>query len=154
VLFKDVFLWWLFELTHHFTVVKSVVVICGSNMEIQRSLLLTSCTWDNGNYESFRMIPVTQDCPYVEAFYDPVEKVLVVLSKEKKESVTLLPKLDEYGNAAQKHNRPLVDRQRVTYFKEYYIKKPEEIREFIELFAINADGFDYNQLMKTAAEAA
>jgi hypothetical protein len=100
------------------------------------------------------MIPINQECPYVEVFYDPEEKVLVVLSKEKKESMTLVPKLDEYGNATKKNNRPLVDRQRMNYFKEYYIKKPEEVEAFIQLFAINADGFDYEKSLKAAIEAA
>lgn len=123
-------------------------------MQIQRSLLLTSCKWNNGNYESFRMIPVTQECPYVEAFYDPELKVLVVLSKEKKESLAVVPKIDAYGNDARKNNRPLVDRHRMAYFKEYYITKPEEVTQFIKLFAFNAEIFDYNKIIERPAKAA
>jgi hypothetical protein len=120
-------------------------------MQIQRSLLLTSCTWDNGNYESFRMIPLTQECPYVEAFYDPTIKVLVVLLKEKKERLTLVPRLDEYGNETKKNNRALIDRQRAEYYKEYYITRPEEVEQFIELFAYNADAFNYRKILDQQA---
>lgn len=121
---------------------------------IPKSLLLTSCTWDNGAYESFRMIPVTQDCPYVEAFYDPLEKLLVVLSKDKKESMTMVHKVDEYGNAVKKNNRPLIDRQRMVSFKEFYITKPEEIKQFINLFAYNANAFNYHKFLEARVEAA
>lgn len=116
-------------------------------MTAKHSLLLTSCTWDSGNYQSFRMIPVTQGCPYVEAFYDPAVKVLVVLSKDQKESLTLVPKLDEYGNAVKKNNRPVVDRQRVHSYKEFYIEQPEEIRSFVLLTAVNADSYDYEKFL-------
>lgn len=123
-------------------------------MQIQKSLLLTSCTWDNGNYESFRMIPLTQECPYVESFYDPVEKILVVLSKEKKESLAIVQKIDDYGNGARKNNRPLVDRHRVVSFKEFYITKSDEIKQFISLFAFNADEFDYHKYLERSVKAA
>lgn len=116
-------------------------------MQIQRSLLLTSCTWDNGNYESFRMIPLTQECPYVEVFYDPTIQVLVVLLKEQKERLTLVPKLDEYGNEAKKNNRALIDRQRAAYYKEFYITKPAEMEQFIELFGYNTDSFNYQKIL-------
>jgi hypothetical protein len=121
---------------------------------IPRSLLLTSCTWDNGAYESFRMLPVTQECPYVEAFFDPLEKVLVVLSKDKKESLTIVHKLDEYGNGVKKNNRPLLDRQRMVSFKEFYITRPEEIKQFINLFAHNAEDFNYQKFLDVEVEAA
>jgi hypothetical protein len=116
---------------------------------IPKSLLLTSCSWDNGAYESFRMLPVTQECPYVEAFYDPLEKLLVVLSKDKKESLAMIPKTDEYGNGMKKNNRPLMDRQRMVSFKEFYITKPEEIKQFINLFAYNANVFNYHKILET-----
>ena len=45
----------------------------GSNM------LLIKSNWNDG--ETFRMIPLTIDCPYVECIYDPKQKVLVLISK-------------------------------------------------------------------------
>ncbi len=47
--------------------------------------------------KSFSMIPVTQDCPYVEAMFDPTSGILAVISKVKKQAMHMVPRLDENG---------------------------------------------------------
>jgi hypothetical protein len=121
-------------------------------MSIKKSLLLTTCNWENGQYESFKMIPVTNDCPYTEVFYDPLARVLVLFAKDKKEHFTVLQKLDEFGHGARKNNKPLVDRHRLESFKEHYIDRPEEIAQFVNLFAINADQYDFQKYLKELVE--
>ena len=48
--------------------------------------------------KSFNLIPVTLDCPYVEAMYDPETKILACISKVHKQSYHMVPKLDDNGD--------------------------------------------------------
>ena len=106
------------------------------------------------NAKSFSIIPASNDCPFVEAMYDPSSGILAVISKVKKESFHMLPKLDENGEPVRlkvpnnitgktvKEQRVLVET-----FGEHYIADKSDIEAFILLFAINASSFDYKQYM-------
>lgn len=104
--------------------------------------------------KSFNMIGVTEDCPYVEAIFDPVSAIIVVISKNKKETFTMLPRLNDDGEPQKlkvpnKETGKVMKEQRVMVetFSEFYITKKEEIENFIELFAINASSFNYKEFM-------
>jgi len=106
------------------------------------------------NVKSFSLVPVTKDCPYVEAMYDPTSSILAVITNVKKESFHMIPRLDENGQPVRlKIPNPetgkVVKEQRVAVetFSEFYITEREEINNFINLFAVNADSFDYQSLM-------
>lgn len=99
---------------------------------------------------SFALIPVTLDCPYVEAMYDPSSGIMAVINKVKKESFMMVPKLNTEGQPVKlKKPNPQTgktikeERVRVDTFSEYYIVDKEDQKRFIELFAVNADKFDY-----------
>lgn len=107
------------------------------------------------NAKSFSLLPVSEDSPYVEAMFDPSSGILAVISKVTKSSFHMLPKLDDNGQP-QKLKVPnqqtgkTVKEQRVTMdtFSEYYISDKEDIKTFIELFAINASSFDYKSFLE------
>lgn len=118
-------------------------------------MILISSVWEN--QPTFRLIPILNECPYNECIYDPANKMLAILSKEKKETYHFLPKLDDNGDILKvKQGKPRVDgkpyqEQRVmvpTYY-EYFITGEEEITEFIKNFAFNEDIFDYNKYLKS-----
>ena len=44
-----------------------------------KSMLLIKSAF--GQMKSFKMIPITEDCPYVECLFSPREKMMVVISK-------------------------------------------------------------------------
>ena len=48
--------------------------------------------------KSFSMVPVTKECPYVEALFDPSSGVLAVITKTIKGSYHMVPKLDDNGD--------------------------------------------------------
>ena len=94
---------------------------------------------------TFRMLPLTKECPYNEVIYDPETKVLAVISKDFKEKPNMFPKLNEKGKpillkgASLPDSTPEYVQERMlmqTYY-EYYLDKVDDIRNFIELFAIN-----------------
>ena len=45
---------------------------------MEKNMMLVSGNW--GPYETFKLIPVNTDCPYVEAIFDPSGKILAVIS--------------------------------------------------------------------------
>lgn len=121
--------------------------------------MLISGIWEQ--QPTFRLIPIEKDCPYNEAIYDPAQKVLAVLSRDKKESYHFLPKLDDNGDILRtKGNKPRSDgkpyaEQRVmvpTYY-EYFISNPDQIEFFVKQFAANSDKFQYKDFIKPKDES-
>jgi len=99
--------------------------------------------------KSFSMIPVTQDCPYVEAMFDPTSGILAVISKVKKQAMHMVPRLDENGQpirlkAPNMETGKTVKEQglQIDTFSEIYITEKEEIVQFVYMFAVNAEQFD------------
>lgn len=119
-------------------------------MSIGKNMMLYTSAFRN--VESFSMIPVSNDSPYVEAMYDPTSNILAVISKVTKNSFHMIPRLNEDGQP-QKLKTPdkttgkTIKEQRVEMetFSEFYITNKKEIEDFINIFAINADTFDYKK---------
>lgn len=103
-----------------------------------------------GPQKTFKMIPITMDCPYIECIFNPEHKVLAVISKDKKQGMVMVPKLDMNGVAEPvKTGKGMpgkdskMERKTLDTFQEYYIEDEEEIKAFIKLFADNSEQFDY-----------
>ena len=117
---------------------------------MNKSMMLVTSTW--GSKKTFKLIPVTLECPYNEAIFDADNKVLAVISIEKKESLHMLAKLNEFGDPqtmkiGKRSNGKDYAEERKTLetFYEYYVENINEVENFINIFAINADSFDYKQ---------
>ena len=115
-------------------------------LKIEQSMMLTSSNW--GPHKTFKLIPITPDCPYVEAIFDPSSKILAIISKTSKNSYHMVPKLDDNGDEvtlkiAKRKNGKDIKEQRVMMdtHAEYYISEKEEIVNIVNGFAINADSF-------------
>ena len=121
-----------------------------------KNMHLISSKW--GGKPTFKMIPISIDCPYNEILFDPNAKALAIVSKEKKETFHMVPRLTETGEKVTlKPGKIKTDgknyaEQRVTLetYYEYYIENEHEIVEFVEKFANNADVYDYSTIIKTA----
>ena len=125
---------------------------------MNKSMLLITSSW--GPKKTFKMIPVTPDAMYNEAIYDIDSKVLAIIGTEKKESMHMVAKLNEWGDPVNmkigKRNNGkdyAEERKTLETFYEYYIEDANEIVEFIKLVAVNADNFDYDVHMKTITDA-
>lgn len=117
--------------------------------------MLVTSSW--GNNKTFKLIPVTPECPYNEAIFDRDSKVLALIGKEKKQSLHMVTKLDDNGDVKTlKIGRRAggkeyaEERKTLETYYEYYVENPEEIKNIINLFAVNADSFDYNVYMEQA----
>jgi len=117
-----------------------------------KSMMLVTGIWNNK--PSFKMIPVTPDSPYNEAIFDLDNKVLALISKEKKQSMHMVPKLDDFGDLkAMKIGRRSngkdyqEERKTLETYYEYYLDNPDDIKQVINMLALNADSFDYSQYL-------
>ncbi len=117
---------------------------------MKNSMRLITSSW--GPAKTFKMIPVTKDCPYNEVIFDVQQKVLAIISKESKESLHMLPKLNEVGDVSRlkigkKENGKdyAEERKALVTFYEYYIENKAEIVDFIKDLAKNAESFEFQQ---------
>ena len=125
--------------------------------KIEASMLLVNASWKGHN--SFKMIPITSQCPYTECLYDPASKIFVIVGKDKKTGLHMLPKLDEMGDpqvlkTALRPNGKNIKEQRVTLetWQEYYIEDLNDAKDIIKMFAINAGDFDYEKFIDAKIE--
>lgn len=122
-----------------------------------KSMMLCAGMWQG--VPTFQLIPVTEDCPYVEAVFMPQNKVLCIISKIKEDRLQMIDRIDEKGYrtpiVGQKNpetGEQIYKQQRITIntYHDYYILTPPEMKYFIETFAINSDGYPYGQLIDMA----
>jgi len=116
----------------------------------EKSMMLVQSSWQEN--QTFRLIPVTDNCPYVECIFDPGTKVFVIISKTTKQSLHMLPKLDDYGQVITGSKGTKQDRHKIEVFQEFYIEDTIAIKDLIHLFAINAKTFDYEAFMSEKEE--
>ena len=115
------------------------------------NMMIYAATWNDT--ETFRMIPTSEECPFIEAIYDPTQKVLAVISKEVKEKPMMMPRLSDKGLpvTVKKADGTLgLQEQRIILdaYYEYYISEKADIREFVEKFAINPSHKSFQAFIK------
>lgn len=111
-------------------------------------MLAVNDTWDEK--ESFRLIPLTDECSFVEVLFDPGEKVLCLLSKHKKNTFKFIPRVNEKQEyvTTKKDGQliPAMDRKLIEYFNETYVKDKQDIKNLIKHLVINQD-FDFDKFL-------
>jgi hypothetical protein len=116
------------------------------------NMLLIQSDWNEE--KTFKLIPLSNDCPYIEAIYDPSTKVLVMISRISMTKLHMLPKLDDNGDPAplkapRKNGRAVKEeRKSIETFQEFYIDNAEAINALVDIFAVNKDKFDYKKFIK------
>lgn len=134
-------------------------------MIIEKSMMLITGqqAFQGSYYNTFKMIPVSINAPYTECVYDLSKNMLVVISQNKSENLHLVERLDENGYPsvikAIRGEQPKYKQQRIQMNNnvEYYLFNKEEITNFINMFAVNADTYDFNKffpVIKTQEEVA
>lgn len=119
---------------------------------IGANMLLIQSDWNEE--KTFKLIPLTNDCPYIEAIYDPSTKVLVMISRVSMTKLHMLPKLDDNGDPAplkvpRKNGRSVKEeRKTIETFQEFYIDNHNAIDDLVDIFAVNKDKFNYKQYIK------
>lgn len=121
-------------------------------------MLLITSSW--GSKKTFKMIPASSNSVYNEAIFDLDSKVLALISKEKKDSLHMLPKLNEFGDpeimkiGKRANGKEFKEeRKNLETYYEYYIEDLNEIKYFIDKVAINAGDFNFNQYLESSEKA-
>ena len=109
-----------------------------------KSMIVFSADWKGQN--SFRMMPISKDCPFVECIYDSQEKILAVIGVNNIPKLQMLPKLSSKGETTQFRTKNekgeavaamSQERASVESYQEYYLKDKTDIEAFIKMVAIN-----------------
>lgn len=92
--------------------------------------------------QTFRLMPINEDCIFNEAIFDPEQKVLAVISKDVKEKPMMMPRLNDRGDiiaTKRASGEQGWQEQRIIMdaYYEYYIEDMSDIIAFIKMFAIN-----------------
>ena len=125
---------------------------------MKNMMLVTSSTKEGE--KTFKLIPTTEDCAFVEGIYYTGNKILALIGAHKKDIFHMMPKLDpngdpEFRKTPSKDGVPVKQERRVIEtYQEYYLEERTEIEEFIKHFAINADTYDYTQYLNIEVKEA
>jgi hypothetical protein len=124
---------------------------------MNKSMMLITSSW--GSNKTFKMIPATPDCIYNEAIFDLDSKVLALISKEKKESLHMVAKVNEWGDVVpmkigkRSNGKDYAEeRKSLETFYEYYVEDINEVKEIVNMLAINADTFDITSFVEAKTE--
>ena len=125
-----------------------------ATQKVEKSMMLIKSSF--GPMKSFKLIPISLNCPFVEALFSPNEKIMVVISKTSKNSYHMVPKLDDNGDEMPVKGKPRADgkktikeeRRLVDTFSEHYIVTEEEIKEIVNIFAINPKAFPIDEFFE------
>jgi hypothetical protein len=116
--------------------------------EYGKNMLIVSTYW--GEAKSFKLIPVTNDCPYLEVMYDSTTGLLAVISKSKKQVFHNVPKIDDNGDMIymkmgkrENGKNYKEERRTIETFQEYYLIEESEIIDFVNTFGVNSEEFNY-----------
>lgn len=108
-------------------------------------MLLYTGPWGDTD-KTFKLLPISPECPFNEGIFNAEHNVLAIISKDKKEGHVMLDKLNDDGDKQPIKGRQFETKKvRTTLEKyyEYYITDPKEIIQFINMFAVNSDTFDF-----------
>jgi len=119
-------------------------------MTNKNTMMLVEATWQDTT--TFKLLPISNDCPYVECIFDPASKVFVIISKMTKTSLHMLPTLDAYGKPVSGPKGAKQERRSIDTFQEYYIEDSKSIKEILNIFAVNVKTFDFNKYLDKVSD--
>ena len=104
-----------------------------------KNMMIYAAKWNDK--QTFRLMPINEDCIFNEAIFDPEQKVLAVISKDVKEKPMMMPRLNDRGDiiaTKRASGEQGWQEQRIIMdaYYEYYIEDMSDIIAFIKMFAI------------------
>jgi hypothetical protein len=125
-------------------------------MKDYKTMMLVTIPW-TPTEKSFRLIPVSADCPYLDVVYWRDKKVLEINSTFKKQEYAMFPKVDDNGDIEMRKSpkknengqttTEKQERRMTEVLQKYYIIDKSEIVNFIKRFAINADEVAFEKII-------
>ena len=124
-------------------------------MKDLKTMLLITAPW-SPEANTFRMIPATPECPYLDVVYNRDKKALEITSTFKRNEYAMFAKVDDNGDVEKRKTAKMDEEsgQAITHKQErrmaeilqkQFILEQAEIIAFVQSFAVNADRVDYMQ---------
>ena len=76
-------------------------------MTVNKTMLLVTAPWSQDEV-TFRMIPASLECPYIDVVYNKDKSALEIVSAFKRNEYGMFAKVDENGDV-EKRKHPIVD---------------------------------------------
>jgi len=121
---------------------------------MNNTMLLITSSW--GAKKTFKLIPASPDAIYNEGIFDIDSKVLALVGKEKKDTMHMVAKLNEWGDPVgmkigkRSNGKDYAEeRKTIETFYEYYIEEMAEIEKFVKAVAVNAKDFDIKPFLES-----
>ena len=121
---------------------------------MNNTMLLITSSW--GTKKTFKLIPASEEAVYNEAIFDIDSKVLALIGKEKKDTMHMVAKINEWGDPVtmkigkrQNGKDYAEERKTIETFYEYYIEEMAEIEKFVKMVAVNAKEFDITPFLES-----
>jgi len=121
-----------------------------------KTMMLVTIPW-TPTEKSFRLIPVSTACPYLDVVYWRDKKVLEINSTFKKQEYAMFPKVDDNGDIEMRKSpkknengqttTEKQERRMTEVLQKYYIIDKGEIVNFIKRFAINTDEIAFEKII-------
>ena len=117
-----------------------------------QNMMIVKSTWRG--VPNFTLIPVKDDCPFVECIFEPSTASLVIFSKHTRQMLRMIEKVGPEGDPVlakkkrENGSRFAEERKTIDCFLEHYITDPEDLREFIEAFAVNPGKISLDDFLK------
>lgn len=84
---------------------------------------------------TFKLIPISLDCPFNECIYDPEKKALGIISKVSYQSIRLVPRLDANGDTMPfgpvNERKVKMERINLESFYDYELSNDIDIATFV-----------------------
>ncbi len=110
-----------------------------------KNMMIYSGVWQG--QQTFRLMPSSLDCPYMEGLFDPINKVLVIITKAVATKLHKIEKLDNSGHSYQDRKTGKTAMKEVMFETpiEHYFHNKNEILNFLDLFTINLQDHDVDK---------
>lgn len=107
-------------------------------------MLFIDAVWTDAT-PTFSLIPLENNCPYIEGIFEPKKKALVLLTTHREDTFQMLPRLDDAGEPLirkdikkdEPKNPYKQQRVQMNTYHEIAIRSKEDIILFLKEMTIN-----------------
>lgn len=110
-----------------------------------KNMMIYLSEYEKGK-KTFKLIPMSEECPFIHAMFLPDDKILSIFSKEYKERPIMMPKLSDKGLPVTMNSKEGLkiaeERRMIDMYYEYALSEKEDIINFLITICIE-NSYEY-----------
>ena len=109
-----------------------------------------------GTFDTFKLIPVSNECGFTEIRFNYAKKILTIISKQTYEGFQIIPRINSDGvyEKSKSHETGYKhERVRMAQFYDYILTDKEDIKTFVNLMDGTVKTDDLEKYFIVVAEA-